>query len=835
MSVKQSLNVLEQQRVDTTDLKSIDSSIIFDFKTLIQSFQVNEPYILKGFKIPVANIAGPASSLQMEVSGGVVWIPNDPAGPFLRVETGTPNEVLTTSNAKVIGSFSPGVNFVGLQFNRATDPTTNDLVSLWDVDSAVEFTKTAPRGLVMSYQIVISSSGFGDTAPVAKVTVVGSNVTQIENCKKNMFRLGRGGSSPDVNYEFNFSVDPENSLIATSNSDPDPFDGGDWQLGSFKDWMDRVMTEIKRMKGTAYWYVSGSAAPMSGLSLLHLYQDALGTVITSKGSFTHSISTPGLLTWSANLHLKSIISNRMYTITAGNVTLSDNQVAYISLVRDNDFQPLNIFTFAAGSPTVTGTLPVSALVAGDYIKAISHPETAWRQVLSVVGNTITLTTNYPISAIQKGLKSSGGPYTVTVANPESVPPSGDTFWIAKRADEASASATVNNVQRVSDLNTLTTTVAHGFVVGQSILVSGLADTSFNGRFEVFSVPTGSSLTYKHVGIDVSSTPDSGTITSPAKIYLRLGGGDELDQGESRQVDDNTTQNILEFIGSDGEADTTPPYSILPNGLSPFVFSTNDSLTKAISQITGNTNAILTALDQPSYDESTFFAAPVISGSTLTIPVNTRLGGSPQQFYVVGKGTLEVFLNGQYLELGATNGWTEVGASLSNSDQIIINQALVAGDTLTFRLDATGGPGSGGAGSPFDINALPISNTADNADYIPIYDVSVPGQRKQLRSVFLSGLSNLKQIATYSANHLADVNTDDVILVNASGAPRTITLPTAASSTGKVFDIKKIDSSANAVLILPNGADVIDGMASLSTTTQYASFTIVSDGVSWWIL
>jgi hypothetical protein len=38
----------------------------------------------------------------------------------------------------------------------------------------------------------------------------------------------------------------------------------------------------------------------------------------------------------------------------------------------------------------------------------------------------------------------------------------------------------------------------------------------------------------------------------------------------------------------------------------------------------------------------------------------------------------------------------------------------------------------------------------------------------------------------------------------------MTLPTAASSTGKVFYIKKIDSSANSVIIDGAGAETIDG-------------------------
>lgn len=132
-----------------------------------------------------------------------------------------------------------------------------------------------------------------------------------------------------------------------------------------------------------------------------------------------------------------------------------------------------------------------------------------------------------------------------------------------------------------------------------------------------------------------------------------------------------------------------------------------STTESISDLRSSINAIIAVLNQPSYDESIEIVAsspgsnqligPVSSGTIITIPLNSRLGGSPQQNYTVGKGALEVFLNGQYLELGATNGWSEVGSPATDSFQIQIQQQLEAKDTLTFRLDATGGPGPGGGG------------------------------------------------------------------------------------------------------------------------------------------
>lgn len=74
-----------------------------------------------------------------------------------------------------------------------------------------------------------------------------------------------------------------------------------------------------------------------------------------------------------------------------------------------------------------------------------------------------------------------------------------------------------------------------------------------------------------------------------------------------------------------------------------------------------------------------------------------------------------------------------------------------------------------------------------------------------------------------------------VLVDAVGANRTITLPTAASARWRKYTIKKIDATANTVTIDADAAETIDGAATFVLTTQYESVTIQSDGTEWWIL
>lgn len=81
-----------------------------------------------------------------------------------------------------------------------------------------------------------------------------------------------------------------------------------------------------------------------------------------------------------------------------------------------------------------------------------------------------------------------------------------------------------------------------------------------------------------------------------------------------------------------------------------------------------------------------------------------------------------------------------------------------------------------------------------------------------------------------------VTEDDYMLLgDATSGAFDFDLPTAASCSGCVFVIKKIDSTANAVNIDPNGTELIDGSStSVSITVQWASKTIQSNGTSWFI-
>lgn len=83
-----------------------------------------------------------------------------------------------------------------------------------------------------------------------------------------------------------------------------------------------------------------------------------------------------------------------------------------------------------------------------------------------------------------------------------------------------------------------------------------------------------------------------------------------------------------------------------------------------------------------------------------------------------------------------------------------------------------------------------------------------------------------------ANATATVS-DYMILCDASAGAFDVSLPTA-TAMGKTLIIVKVDSSVNAVTVVPFGNDRIQGAASLSLSAQWAKAILSADGVSGWL-
>jgi hypothetical protein len=265
---------------------------------------------------------------------------------------------------------------------------------------------------------------------------------------------------------------------------------------------------------------------------------------------------------------------------------------------------------------------------------------------------------------------------------------------------------------------------------------------------------------------------------------------------------------------------------LGTGIGNYVIHDGDSLTLAIKELDLALGNLFASLNSPSYDEaleivvsggtySTVPASlngPVANGAFITLPNNSREGNLPQQ-YTVGKGSLMVFLNGQFIDL-ESGAYVEVGPAGTPSTQIQIidfpSGGLVVFDELEFRLSGGGGGGGGGGIGPAG----------------PAGSVGPAGA---------NGLGNMQAISTKVGPTTYGVLTgDQFLLANCASGAVTFDLPIASTVPGRCFYFKKTDASSNYMFIVAAGGDLIDGFGMQSTNTQYEEFAVVSSSSAWWV-
>ena len=513
MGVKRRQNWLGQQRVDTPHLKSVESAVSNDFDELLSSLVTGEgkSYVIRGFEINMpGSIGSSANGLQLLVANSAFLHGNsDESGTFYTIPTGTAAEVLSsTTNTRVEGAFTPNTdNYVGIEFVRSVDDSTTDQVAHWNPTTNIEITKTVPLAVVLDYKIVITTSIFASNVlPIAIVkTDTSNNVIEIEDRREKLCRLAPAGTTEsDPFYEYPWDDGRDENYYKSSSSTVSPFQGGDKQIDSLKEFFDAVMTEIKLMKGTSYWYSENV-----GGSTYRLRQDTTNLTVTGKGTVSHDLTTPGQLNWSEDFFLNFIGGRLRYNINAyaagTDMTLSDNQVCYVKLIRGAKVTPNLVFTNGGAVVTSVGLVDWTAgLQTGDFIKNAAEGDEKYYEILTVDDlSQVTLTETF--------LETSSGA-------------SGFDARYAYGSYEVNATPSTDRHLRIADRGT---------------------------------IPFGEDYFW------IFSRQDNGS--SVATVYVRPLGGGELEQGEDKEISDNTSLDLLSYVGSTSESDMDPEYASLATG------------------------------------------------------------------------------------------------------------------------------------------------------------------------------------------------------------------------------------------------------------------------------
>ena len=142
-------------------------------------------------------------------------------------------------------------------------------------------------------------------------------------------------------------------------------------------------------------------------------------------------------------------------------------------------------------------------------------------------------------------------------------------------------------------------------------------------------------------------------------------------------------------------------------------------------------------------------------------------------------------------------------------------------------------GSGG-GAPTDAQYLTLSaNGSLSQERVLTPGAGLSGTDAGAGSTYTLGMAALTFRTVTTTGTLAD--SDDVVLLDASGGAFTFSLHAVASARRKRYVLKKVDSSSNLITIDGNASEQMDGLLTQGLIVQYATVTIVPDGTSWHIL
>jgi len=210
-----------------------------------------------------------------------------------------------------------------------------------------------------------------------------------------------------------------------------------------------------------------------------------------------------------------------------------------------------------------------------------------------------------------------------------------------------------------------------------------------------------------------------------------------------------------------------------------------------------------------------------SGQTQYV-YKTTDGGSNYARIAILAGSDDLQISG---EKAGTGTYTNVDIGYSNTKLLRQNgtSAILFGQHFVSFSDNTYDIGSSSAGwrtGYFDTSV--ITPTIANAG------TSILAATRLRADGFATALTS--KTADYTATA-----TDATILVDASGAARTITLPAASGISGRIYVIKKTDSSGNAVTVDANASETIDGATTYTLSAQYKFVVVQCDGANWHII
>lgn len=247
---------------------------------------------------------------------------------------------------------------------------------------------------------------------------------------------------------------------------------------------------------------------------------------------------------------------------------------------------------------------------------------------------------------------------------------------------AGTSRTITTVDRTSNVVTVTTSVAHGYTVGQSVTVAAVTNTSINGTFTIASLPTTSSFTYAQTGVDIVSTADTGTTVVVGRFNVYM---------------DGTAPNY--FAGNVGVGIATPraKIALYQNAATDVVVATDNSVSSwsagvnssgNYSVYSNNASAIQfsnSGLERMRIDNVGNVGIGVVPTAGRTFAVGKAVTGATTAYGILNNGTIQSDVTANAYMMRSVPGTAAATFTLGNLFHYTAGQsALGSGSAITAQ-------------------------------------------------------------------------------------------------------------------------------------------------------
>lgn len=271
MALLQRTRILSQQRLDRPDFNNIEDFVCADFKASYKNLWSNDNFVFKGF---VASGTG-TDTLAIAVADSALVVGADDGTMYV----GAPSLAAVTTDALTPAA----TNYVELTIEQDTGGA--DSRAFWDPTAAGgaggEFSQIVDTFIFTKTKLNINTSNFTGSqpnVPICEVDVNGSGIiTAIRDARNLFWRLGRRGAA---NHAFPW--------VSRTEPPTTQFNGADKDINDFKDWADAMMSAIREIRGTTYWYET------SGPSIIGSFRNSALSMVTA-------VSTDAKWTWSGTV------------------------------------------------------------------------------------------------------------------------------------------------------------------------------------------------------------------------------------------------------------------------------------------------------------------------------------------------------------------------------------------------------------------------------------------------------------------------------------------------------------------------------------------------------